>query len=375
MWWIQTRLVAERERACDESVMSVAGDPQVYAEAILNVCKLYIESPMRCVSGVTGSDLKRRIRAILTEHVGRDLNLAKKTALAVAAAAAFAVPLVVGMVSGPSIRAQSQVQNSAEVAPLYKFEVASIKPDKTNDPGHVAISLRPDGSTITNFSLAMLIKMAYGVRDDQISGGPSWLSSETYDIDAKPDGSVTEELQKLNPVQRRAEQMQMLRALLADRFQLTIHRENKELPVYVLVAAKNGPKIQQAKPGDTYPNGIMGVGGLQGPGAGAFQSQPGNLVAQGVPISYLVKALSGQLDCTVLDKTGLAGNYDFTLKWTPEKQPAAYSQQAADGGAAYEPPVTSIFAAIQAQLGLKLESQKGPVEVIVIDHVERPSEN
>jgi bla regulator protein BlaR1 len=375
VWRIQTQLVAERERSCDETVVATANDPQVYAEAILNVCKLYIESPLRCVSGVTGANLKKRIRAIVSQRVAGDLNLSRKFMLTVAAAAAFAIPLFVGMVGASSIRAQSQVQNPVEVAPLHKFEVASIKPDKTNDPGHVAIAARPDGLTMTNFSLVMLIKMAYGVRDDQISGGPNWFSSETYDIEAKPDSSVAEELQKLNPVQRTAEQMQMLRALLADRFQLTIHRENKELPVYVLVAAKNGPKIREAKPGDTYPNGIMGAEGRQGPGAGGFQSQPGSLIAQAVPISYLVKALSGQLDRTVLDKTGLTGNYDFTLKWTPERQPAAYSQQAADSGAAYEPPVTSIFAAIEAQLGLKLESQKGPVEVIVIDHVERPSGN
>jgi uncharacterized protein (TIGR03435 family) len=375
VWWIQTQLVAERERSCDETVVATANDPQVYAEAILNVCKLYIESPLRCVSGVTGANLKKRIRAIVSHRVAGDLDLSRKFMLTVAVAAAFAIPFFVGMVSASSIRAQSQVQNPVEVAPLHKFEVVSIKPDKTSGPGHVAMAAPPDGLTMTNFSLAMLIKMAYGVRDDQISGGPNWFSSETYDIEAKPDSSVVEELQKLNRVQRTAEQMQMLRALLADRFQLTIHRENKELPVYVLVAAKNGPKIQEAKPGDTYPNGIVGADGRQGPGAGGFQSQPGNLIAQAVPISYLVKALSGQLDRTVLDKTGLTGNYDFTLKWTPERQPAAYSQQAADSGAAYEPPVTSIFAAIQAQLGLKLESQKGPVEVIVIDHVEHPSGN
>ena len=129
VWWIGARLVDERERACDEAVLRLGSEPQVYAEGILNVCKIYVESPLRCVSGVTGSDLKKRIQAILTGRVAGELNFAKRVALTVAGIAALALPVIVGIVNAPAIRAQSS-------AGTPRFEVASIKPcGKDAGPG------------------------------------------------------------------------------------------------------------------------------------------------------------------------------------------------------------------------------------------------
>jgi uncharacterized protein (TIGR03435 family) len=172
----------------------------------------------------------------------------------------------------------------------------------------------------------------------------------------------------------------MIQSLLADRFKLRVSHETKELPVYALVVAKNGPKCQEAKPGDTYPNGIKGFDG-RAQGAGSFRAGNGHLTLQGYPISFLSLLLAERLDRTVLDQTGLKGKYDIALKWTPDENLAATPSGPAGGNpgadAAAQPDSSgpSIFTAIQEQLGLKLESTKGPVEIIVIDHIERPSEN
>lgn len=238
----------------------------------------------------------------------------------------------------------------------------------------VAISATPDGLHITNYTPQMLILMAFGVQDFQLSGGPSWLNSEKYDIEAKMDSSVADALIKLGPQERALARQHMLQALLSDRFGLTVHREIKEIPVFALVIAKNGPKMQEAKPGDTYPNGIKGPDGRGS--AGMMEGGRGKLTGQGLPIKTLVYLLSLQhLGRTIVDKTGLVGNYDFKLQWTPESQSAASAQQGADNTLSPDSSGPSIFTAIQEQLGLKLESQKGPVEIFVIDHVERPSEN
>ena len=220
--------------------------------------------------------------------------------------------------------------------------------------------------TATGVTLHGLIREAYGVEDDQISGAPNWLNSERYDIEAKADKSVADELQKLSFDQRLVEYRRMLQALLADRFQLTLHRETKELPVYALIIAKKGPKLQETHPGDNDPTGMTFGRGL--------------LKGEGVPIALLVRHLSQQrLGRPVLDKSGLTGKYDFTLQWTPEENRAPMFKGTRDGGQGPDSPPDSsgpsIFTAIQEQLGLRLESQKGPVEVLVIDHVERPSEN
>jgi uncharacterized protein (TIGR03435 family) len=147
-----------------------------------------------------------------------------------------------------------------------------------------------------------------------------------------------------------------------------------------LVVAKGGPKLHEAKPGDTYPNGLKGFNG-QGGGPGMMLMRPGQLTGQGIPLSSLTRLLSQQLGSTVQDKTGLTGKYDFTLQWTPDRNASPMpgapepGQQGPAAAASTDASGPSIFTAVQEQLGLKLESQKGPVEVLVIDHVETPSEN
>jgi len=169
----------------------------------------------------------------------------------------------------------------------------------------------------------------------------------------------------------------MLQALLADRFKLTLHLENKDLQQYSLVVTQNRPKLQQSKPNDTYPNGLKGPDGLGGPGMMTMDIGNGRLTGQGLSMSTLADLLSRQLGSTVLDKTGLTGNYDFTLQWTPDANELAVvkARLGTDGLPPVEASGPTIFTALQEQLGLELKSQTGPVGILVIDHVETPPEN
>jgi uncharacterized protein (TIGR03435 family) len=360
VWWMGARLVEERERACDEEVLESGSDRKVYAESILKICEFRVGSPLACVSGVTGADLRKRIVHIMTEDIVRGLDFSRKLLLSAAGLLAVAVPIAFGLLHATQTRAQSQTQNPTAIAPV--FQAASIKPN-TSDHGVFRMMFTPDGFSATSVTLQMLIRTAYDVQEEQISGAPGWFASENYDLEAKMDSSVANELSKLSEAQRNIERRRMLQGLLADRFKLTFHRETKELGVYSLVITKDGSRLQQAKPGDTYPNGFKGPDGGSGAGMfrmGTYAGGAGELAGQRLPIASqerasLVGLLTEQLGRPVLDKTGLVGDYDFTLKWGPKENG------------------DSIFNAVQEQLGLKLESQEGPVEVFVIDHAEQPT--
>jgi bla regulator protein blaR1 len=372
-WWIRARLIEERERACDDAVLQLGSDAEVYAEGILTVCRFYVESPVACVSGISGSDLKRRIARILTQSFGCKLTVGRKLLLAAIGIAAIGLPLAFGLLNTTPSRAQSQAPDSKAAAHVY--EVASIKPNKSGN-NMVRFMTKPDGFSATGATLHMLIENAYDVRYFQITGAPSWFKSEKYDIEAKMDGSVAEEVRKLSDDQREAETRRMLQALLADRFQLKLHGDSRDLPVYALVIAKTGLKLHEATSGDTYPNGFKGPDGGGGAGMMFMEGNGGPVRGQGIAIANLVHLLSQQLGRTVLDKTGLTGRYDFTLQWTPDESQGPPGGPPGIGNA--PPPDSSgpsIFTAIQEQLGLKLESQKGPVEILVIDHAEKPSAN
>jgi uncharacterized protein (TIGR03435 family) len=284
-----------------------------------------------------------------------------------AATATIAVMLVFGVLNAPQSQAQSQTADAVSTPPLA-FEVASIRPD---DPGGmfnmVRATFTPDSYSAEHVSLQMLIKNAYGVDNNQISGAPKWIGSERYEVEARIDSNTAYALSKLSGDQLKLAHQRMLQALLADRFKLTLHSETRDLPVYLLVIGKGGPKIHEAKPGDTYTNGIKNSSGdAIGPHMGMMRLGGGRLAAQGLPMESLVNGLTGQLGRKVLDKTGLTGNYDYILEWTPDTGHAEGTE---------EPSGPSIFVAIQEQLGLKLESQIAPVEILVIDHAETPSSN
>jgi uncharacterized protein (TIGR03435 family) len=236
------------------------------------------------------------------------------------------------------------------------FEVASVKQNLNPNPlWHMSPTL--DGVDAIDVTLQYAIRQAYGVYDDKLSsGGPAWLNERRFDIQAKFDVSKY-------PNPTREQRQAMLQQLLADRFKLVVHHQTREFPLYALVVAKNGPKIQESKPEDIHRSGLDGRVMCH-----LLRSRPGDLAFQGCYLQSLLTNLAFVPDVgrTVVDKTGLAGLYTFELKWTPDNPSASASPDLS---------APSIFTALQEQLGLKLESTKVPLDTIVIDHVEMPSEN
>lgn len=230
--------------------------------------------------------------------------------------------------------------------PARTFEVASIKANRSSGNA-MGNHFTEQQATWTNATLFSLISNVYRLMNYQILGAPEWTKNERWDIDAKTDGKTTT-----------GQKFEMLGPLMADRFHLQFHRESRELPVYRLVIAKGGIKMTEVKDGEA------------GPHPPGISNRPSHLTGWGMPIAQLVSFLSGSyLNQPVVDATGLTGNYDFDLKWTADETQAYARDEASD------PSGPSLFSAIQEQLGLKLESTKGPVQVLVIDHVERPAEN
>jgi uncharacterized protein (TIGR03435 family) len=271
---------------------------------------------------------------------------------------------------------QPHSQNTTATAPAYEFEAASIKPNKSD-----VITFRPgftaDGYRASDTTVQRLIWVAYGVQEYSLSRIPDWLNSERYDVEAKIDPSMADALSKLSPVQLKIAQQQMLQTLLAERFNLKVHRETKDEPVYFLVIGKNGPKLQDAKTGKT--STLLNADGTPAHDAVNIQISPGSdggqkIQALSTSMKSLADFLTRQLSRPVLDKTGLTGVYDFTLDWAPDTAPTS-SPDARNAVNLPGIPSASLFSALQQQLGLKLEPGKGPIEVIVIDHVERPSGN
>ncbi len=369
VWWIGKRMVEERERACDEEVLQLGNEPQVYAAGVLNICKLYVESPLRCVSGVTGSSLKPRIQAILANRKVDRISFTKRAALAIAGTAALLLPIGIGMVKAPPVRAQAATSPTAR-----QFEVASIKPCKDDDRnGTPAPS--PGRLNTSCMTVRGLIQIAYeryaggrfhplDFRDfPPIEGGPKWLDSDRFEISAKADGRFSQAMMN-GP---------MLQVLLEDRFKLKLHRESRVVPVYALTVAKGGPKLQPLMkgsctsldpenppppppPGEKLP---VICGTISGRRSGPNQMMD----VHGMSLDEFSKFGMGLFGHPVINKTGIAGKVDFHLEFTPDK------------AAADDPSGPSIFTAIQEQLGLKLVPAKGPIDVLAIDHVERPSEN
>lgn len=374
VWWIGARLVEERERACDEAVLSLGSAPHDYAEGILNVCKSYLESPLSCVSGVTGSNLKKRIQAILAGRVAPDLNLAKKLALIAAGIAALAAPIVVG-IGAPAGRAQSQSSLSQSAA-TPKFEMASIKPCPAFRKGTLS-GWSPGRELHSECTTAQrLIQQAYGLFANAhwnvgsslaVTGGPAWTRSDLYEIDAKAE----------DPQSRATLNGPMLQALLEDRFKLRFHRENREVPVYALTVAEGGPKLQPFQGSCTprdfdKPPSRADCGTAQGWGNGF------NMKA--ATMADLCAGFSVLLDRHVTDETGIAGRFNMHLDLSSEDRGLLNRPRSlpavSDPTTSAPPPVP--FSGVKVamkKLGLNLSPAKRPGEFLVIDHVERPSEN
>jgi uncharacterized protein (TIGR03435 family) len=284
----------------------------------------------------------------------------------------------------PQVEGQGQVSGAVEPV----FEAASVKANKSGD-NRIGIGFQPGGRfRASNVPLRELISAAYGTPQPlpafQISGGPKWIESERFDIVAKAAGDP-----QPGPNGPPPEMFLMLRNLLAERFQLTVHRESKELPIYTLVMARSDGRLgAQLRPAATDCAALMnatrsrGGGPPPAPAPGermpcGMRMFPGNLTGGASTMAQLTNVLARFVNRTVVDRTGLAGVFDIDLQWTPDQMPQGRGDPppGAPPLPAIDPNGPSIFTAVQEQLGLKLESTKGPVDVLVIDRVEHPTED
>jgi bla regulator protein BlaR1 len=409
VWWIGARLVEERERACDEEVLSLGNQASVYADAILQVCKLYLESPLACVSGVAGSDIRRRIEAIMSNRGVEGLNRAKKFLLAGAGSAALVAPVAIGIIAGlghvPSVRAQAPSSAPAATG-KSKFDVASVKPCATGDitakaggrGGAGRINWSPGRLRAECQTVEQLIREAYLRYPDgkpwptpmdprisdrtltaPIKGSPAWAASDRYTIEAEADGTPDEAITR-GP---------MLQALLEDRFQLRMHSESREMPVYELTVASGGPKLKRAQEGSCIPWGErLTATPRPAPDQRTASNMPCGLFIRsrnqegldvnGTTIEHLCRNFSAVLDRDVIDKTGIEGLFDIYLDIPPEPRPADDAAGAGPSTPPGRPDPERTLAAIKAavqKLGLRLEAAKADGKFLVIDHAERPSEN
>jgi uncharacterized protein (TIGR03435 family) len=475
VWWIGAHLIEERERACDEFVVQSGGQAEIYAQGILNVCKSYVESPLACVAGITGADLKKRVVRIMSEQVGRRLSRGRKLTLAVAGLVAMFGPLLVGMIDAPlsfarqstpalqvqditgqwqgTLKLQQDVRivlviakdngalkgtmyeyniddpranpfkassifldgstfkfandfigvdykgklsadgntidgawmqgttpvplvlvranktNAWEIpapAPPPKFmpadavpkvEVATIKPNDLGTGGMQGFGWNGRAFGATAASLEDLIAYAYNVQAKQIVGGPSWIRNERFDIVAVPDikGQPDSEQER-----------SIVRSLVADRFQLKFHKETRDMSAFVLTVDNSGTKLIHTQFSDVRIAGF----GMQPVSSGLII----NMRSANIPnLIYILERLP-LVDRPVVDHTGLQGRFDFSFTFMPDEtqfngHPPVV--KLADG----VEPAPSFFEAMQQQLGLKLSSEKTAVDVIAIDHVEKPSPN
>jgi len=306
----------------------------------------------------------------------RYLSFRRKLALGATSLILVAGACVLALLHTSLVRGQSQ---SASEAPSLSFDVVSIRPFRTYS-GMTGCMFMPGRFTCKNAKVIWVIIRAYNVLGILISGGPNWASSDRYDIEAKESDELYAELEKLPRDQRLEKQTLLLQSMLKDRFHLKVHRETKELPVYALVVAKNGPKLKATNI-QSAATVVTGTDGRpRAPSCSIYGTSEGGNRYQGCTVATLADFLPLAVGRVVLDRTGLNGIYDFTLSYA-DQDSAAVSSVPTGGGAASDNPLPlapsgpSVFTAVQEQLGLKLEPTKGPVDKIIIDHIERPTEN
>jgi bla regulator protein BlaR1 len=382
VWWIGGRLVAERERACDEAVLAIGNEPVTYARAIVNTCAMYAASPIACVAGVTGSDLAARIEAIVRNECPLPVSTWRKTVVAATVTGILAAPLGYGMLrAAPRTDAATPDEAALiQAGGAPTFDAASVK---VNNSGldQAFDRVLPGGRYVaTNMPLAVLIRFAYApprsrsLEPFEISGGPGWLLSDRFDIEATAgrDVSLTE---------LRA----MLRTLLAERFQLEAHFEQRQGSVYRLSLARPGRLGPQLRPA-TADCAVMPFDPLRGfvpgqkPKCFYFGPSPDAPIGsnrayqaiRGMTMQEFAAAIYGHLGRRVIDETGLSGYFDGEFEFTADIKlpPPPSGVNPFDGQT-----LPSIFSVLPQQLGLKLEPGRGLVDILLIDHAERPTPN
>jgi bla regulator protein blaR1 len=371
VWWIGGRLVIERERACDEAVVAEGAEPATYATAIVDVCAMYAASPVACVAGVTSADLRRRIETIVRNECPRPMSRWSR-AVTLAVAGVLLLPLGYG-----ALHAKTQ---GAAVNVSAAFEAASIKVNRSGLP-EAFDTIQGGRYTATNIPLLVLIRLAYepcprsrGLEPFEVTGGPSVVLSARFDVNptAGRDVSLTE-------------LRSMIRTLLAERFRVQAHFEKRPGAVYRLSLTQPGrlgPQLRRAEAecGAVPVDPFRGFAPGQQPTCGYFgpsftapiDSDRAYQAMRGMTMSDFVAALYPHLGRRVVDQTGLDGFFDADLEFTAEIMlpPPPSGPNPFNGRT-----LPSIFSVLPQQLGLKLDPAEAPVDILVIDRAEHPTEN
>jgi len=384
VWWLGTRLMDERERACDETVLTLGNQPGVYAESILKACRFCVESPLPCVAGVSGSNLKRRITRIMNQQLGTRLTVAGRLLLASLATAAVAVPIAIGILHPSQLPAQEPQAASIPISPDPVFDSVNIK-ISTGAEGESKIEMRPGYLNQTNTTLKTLIAMAYGVQEYQITGEPSWVDTDRFDIEAKwkdgpgadtamfgapppppppppPAGKAAVMITTEAPIGASGTPLShghfnaMICNLLGKTFNLKIDDVAQNLPVYELVVADSGSKLTPT-PTDpappVAPKGKPMVTVRIGP-----NNNETEFILTNASADVLANLLAQQLHRQVIDKTDLKGQYNIDVHWPKDQE-------------GFDP----VAAALEDQVGLKLKASQAQVAVLQVIQVEKPSGN
>jgi bla regulator protein blaR1 len=377
VWWIGSHLIAERERACDEEVLRQHASPRAYAEGIIRVCERYVNTRLACVAGVSGSDLKTRIETIMNHEIAERLSVWKKTVLLSVTTVTVAIPIVIGTFD--SARLQAQVQERPGGGGDLAFDSASVKRNLSTAQGRTLNAGAQGWLTATNVTAAQLIRLAYDLPAFQVTGGPAWINSDTFDVAARANGNPS-----------LADKRLMLRRLLAERFSLSTHTETRELPLYALTLARSdrklGPRLRLSETDcrrAEQPTSVTGVGAPPSggpPACGYFGFSPntnlpggrGGLAFRGLTMPALALQIMPMVRRPVVDDTGLTGYYDADFDFLAELPPPPPPPGMPNP---WSEPFVSVLTVLPEQLGLKLDSRRGPVEILVVDRAEPPTEN
>jgi uncharacterized protein (TIGR03435 family) len=356
VWWLGHRLREERERACDEGVVHRGTDPDVYAEGLLRVCRYYVELPSLSVAGVTGGDLTRRIEDIMTGRLAQTMNVPRRVLLTIVGSVMLVGPVLLGLNAAPANAQIGAAFRGLATSATRTFDVASVKPNATGDPGWKLGAPQRGNESIVNLELRKIIASSFRIQDKMVLGGPDWLDTARYDIEARSASEVPDVVV-----------WEMMRSLLAERFHLRYHLETREMGVYALSIARRGPRL-----GDPA-QGRCGEAIKAGRECGAIRFPPFGVAIDNMPIGALTAVLARRLqDRPVVDDTGLTALYDATVRWMPDEMTPEELAALPDDA---RPPDVSMFDAFEQQAGLKLEARRRPVQVVVVDSVQPADPN
>lgn len=372
VWWMGTRLLEERERACDEAVLRLGNEPAQYADAILKACRFCVESPLTCIAGVSGSDLKRRMVRIMNAATV-PLSRSRKMLLASIAVATVAGPILMGALHPRVVRAD-EAQNFANL----RFESATLAPS-TQNPAKDFVMVQNNGEFLdNNVTMKDMIAMAYGVRPERIVGGPEWISTQRFNFEAhwkpapRPSSTVPPPpppnvairtqtvaapghgpgLSTTTGVIVPAPLQAMLRNFLAERVNLKLRDDSQVLPVYELIVANGGSKLTSSKSESNVTQVRM-----ESSVDDRIENGQHTLAITNGDLRILCNDLTSRLGNDVIDKTGLTGRYNFELSFPADAN------------------LDQLASTLRDKYGLDLQSNQQPLKVFDIDNVDMPQPN